>query len=122
MFLVLKCDILLCLFMVFHRKICKPQLFQVNASLVSSVCTRGMSYRGRARGLLTCYPDTDLASAKELMEAKGIKQLPVVKRGGEPKKERKRSIVAILHYDSIWNFLRCSLVSQFMVIAYNVLV
>lgn len=78
----------------------------VNASLVSSVCTRGMSYRGRARGLLTCYPDTDLASAKELMEAKGIKQLPVVKRGGEPKKERKRSIVAILHYDSIWNFLR----------------
>ncbi|PNY17383.1 chloride channel protein CLC-f-like, partial [Trifolium pratense] len=46
----------------------------VNTLLVSSVCTRGMSYRGRARGLLTCYPNTTLAMARELMEAKGIKQ------------------------------------------------
>lgn len=51
---------------------------------------------------MTCYPDTALASAKELMEAKGIKQLPVVKRG----KGRKRRIVAILHYDSIFSCLR----------------
>lgn len=74
--------------------------------LVSSVCTRGISYRGRERGLLTCYPDTELAIAKELMEAKGIKQLPVVKRGGEPQKERKRRIIAILYYDSMWTCLR----------------
>ncbi|XVF70997.1 hypothetical protein PTKIN_Ptkin11bG0206600 [Pterospermum kingtungense] len=78
----------------------------VNTCLVSSVCTRGISYRGQDRGLLTCYPDTDLAIAKELMEAKGIKQLPVVKRGGEPHKGRKRRIVAVLHYESIWNCLR----------------
>lgn len=88
---------------------------------MSCVCTRGISYRGRPRGLLTCYPDTDLASAKELMEAKGIKQLPVVKRGGELKKERKRRIVAILHYDSILDFLRCSLFPQFTITVYNVL-
>lgn len=69
---------------------------------MSSIYTRGISYRGRERGILTCYPDTDLATAKELMEAKGIKQLPVVKRG----RERKRRIVAILHYDSILNYLR----------------
>ncbi|KAK7849468.1 chloride channel protein clc-f [Quercus suber] len=79
----------------------------VSACLVSSVCTRGLSYRGRERGLLTCYPDTNLAVAKELMEAKGIKQLPVVKRGVESNKERKRRIIALLHYDSIWNCLRC---------------
>ncbi|KAK9268379.1 hypothetical protein L1049_000128 [Liquidambar formosana] len=78
----------------------------VNTSLVSFVCTRGISYRGRERGPLTCYPDTDLAIAKELMEAKGIKQLPVVKRGAGPQKERKRRITAILHYDSVWNSLR----------------
>ncbi|KAI3684991.1 hypothetical protein L6452_34221 [Arctium lappa] len=48
--------------------------------VVSSVCTRGIRYRGRKWGLLTCYPDTDLAIAKKLMEAKGIKQLPVVER------------------------------------------
>ncbi|KAK4538968.1 hypothetical protein RGQ29_032097 [Quercus rubra] len=54
----------------------------------------------------TCYPDTNLAVAKELMEAKGIKQLPVVKRGVESNKERKRRIIALLHYDSIWNCLR----------------
>ncbi|KAJ0102716.1 hypothetical protein Patl1_03668 [Pistacia atlantica] len=78
----------------------------VDTCLVSSVCTRGISYRGRARGLLTCYPDTDLAIAKELMEAKGIKQLPVVKHAREPQRRRKRRIAAILHYDSIWNFLR----------------
>ncbi|OMP06932.1 Cystathionine beta-synthase, core [Corchorus olitorius] len=77
-----------------------------NTCLISSVCTRGISYRGQERGLLTCYPDTDLAIAKELMEAKGIKQLPVVKRGREPHKGRKRKIVAILHYESIWNCLR----------------
>lgn len=92
--------------MLSHRKIQTSKLLQVNAGLVTSVCTRGISYRGRVRGLLTCYPDSDLASAKELMEAKGVKQLPVVKRGGEPKKERKRRVVAILHYDSIWNLLR----------------
>ncbi|XP_007020306.2 PREDICTED: chloride channel protein CLC-f isoform X1 [Theobroma cacao] len=78
----------------------------VNKCLVSSVCTRGISYCGQERGLLTCYPDTDLAIARKLMEAKGIKQLPVVKRRGEPHKGRKRRIVAVLHYESISNCLR----------------
>ncbi|KAI5321454.1 PREDICTED: chloride [Prunus dulcis] len=77
-----------------------------NTCLVSSVCTRGISYCGRARGIFTCYPDTDLAMAKELMEAKDIRQLPVVKRVREPSKEIKRRIVAILHYSSILNCLR----------------
>ncbi|GLT26453.1 hypothetical protein SLA2020_015160 [Shorea laevis] len=78
----------------------------VNTCPVSSICTRGISYRGQERGLLICYPDTQLVLAKELMEAKGIKQLPVVKRGGEPQKGRKRRVVGILYYDSIWNSLR----------------
>ncbi|GLT79508.1 hypothetical protein SLA2020_509940 [Shorea laevis] len=81
-------------------------LMEVNTCPVSSVCTRGISYRGQECGLLICYPDTDLIIAKELMEAKGIKQLPVVKRGGKPQKGRKRRVVGILHYDSIWNSLR----------------
>lgn len=81
-------------------------LGDANTSLVSSICTRKITYRGQERGLLTCYPDTDLETAKELMEAKGIKQLPVVKRGGEPPKGRKRRIVAILHYDSVETILR----------------
>ncbi|QCD95323.1 chloride channel protein [Vigna unguiculata] len=76
-----------------------------NTCLVSSVCTRGMSYRGRVRGILTCYPNTTLAMAKELMEAKGIKQLPVVKRGGDQNRERKRRIVGLLHYDALWQCL-----------------
>ncbi|GFS45236.1 chloride channel F [Actinidia rufa] len=80
-------------------------LQEVNTCLISSICTRGISYRGQERGLLTCYPDTDLAIAKKLMEAKGIKQLPVVKRGGDFHRERKRRIFAILYYDSIWNRL-----------------
>ncbi|KAM7499073.1 hypothetical protein LguiA_023487 [Lonicera macranthoides] len=78
----------------------------VGTSLVSSLCTRGISYRGRKCGLLTCFPDTDLGIAKQLMEAKGIKQLPVVKHGVEFQEERKRRIVAILYYDAIWNCLR----------------
>ena len=65
-----------------------------------------MRYRGLERGVLTCYPDTDLVTAKDLMEAKGIKQLPVVKRGASSPDERRRSIVAILHYDSILACLR----------------
>ncbi|CAK7323904.1 unnamed protein product [Dovyalis caffra] len=81
-------------------------IIDVNTRLVSTVCTRGISYRGQSRGLLTCYADTDLAMAKELMEAKGIKQLPVVKRSGGSRKDWKRRVVAILHYDSIWICLR----------------
>lgn len=73
---------------------------------VFSVCTRGMSYRGRGRGVLTCYPDTDLVTAKDLMEAKDIQQLPVVMRGGDSREERRRRVVAVLHYDSISNYLR----------------
>ncbi|XP_022932341.1 chloride channel protein CLC-f-like isoform X2 [Cucurbita moschata] len=80
----------------------KGDSLSVDTGLVSSIYTRGIRYRGRERGILTCHPDTDLTTAKELMEAKGIKQLPVVKRG----KERKKRIVAVLHYDSIFSCLR----------------
>ncbi|KAH0997723.1 hypothetical protein GBA52_021587 [Prunus armeniaca] len=88
------------------------RFLDANTCLVSSVCTRGISYCGRARGIFTCYPDTDLAMAKELMEAKDIRQLPVVKRVREPSKEIKRRIVAILHYSSILNCLREEIKSQ----------
>ncbi|XP_028752706.1 LOW QUALITY PROTEIN: chloride channel protein CLC-f, partial [Neltuma alba] len=81
-------------------------LFDASTCLVSSACTRGISYRGKERGLLTCYPDTTLAMAKDLMEAKGIKQLPVVQRGGDFGRPKKQRIVALLHYDSLWNCLR----------------
>lgn len=77
-------------------------LLEASMCLVSSACTRGISYRGKERGLLTCYPDSSLAMAKDLMEAKGIQQLPVVQRG----REKKRTIVALLHYNSLWNCLR----------------
>lgn len=39
--------------------------------------------------------------AKELMEAKDIKQLPVVKRGVDQSREMKRRIVGLLHYDAL---------------------
>lgn len=73
-------------------------------------CTRGINYRGLERGVLTCYPDTDLVTAKDLMEAKGIKQLPVVMRGGNSQEERRRRIVAVLHYDAVSNYLRLSII------------
>ncbi|KAL2483794.1 Chloride channel protein CLC-f [Forsythia ovata] len=73
---------------------------------VSSICTRSISYRPREHGLLICYPDTDLVTAKQLMEAKGIEQVPVVKRGGDAQRGRKRRVVAVLYYDSIWNAIR----------------
>ncbi|XP_073312873.1 chloride channel protein CLC-f-like isoform X2 [Primulina huaijiensis] len=78
----------------------------VNTCTVSPVFTRGISYRGRERGLLTCYPGTDLAMAKQLMEAKGIKQLPVVKQSEDAQREKRRRVVAVLYYDSIWICLR----------------
>lgn len=81
-------------------------VLDARASLVSSICTRGINYRGQKRGLLTCFPDTDLAIAKQLMEAKGIKQLPVVKRGVDFQEERKRRLIAVLYYDSIWSCIR----------------
>ncbi|KAI7757265.1 hypothetical protein M8C21_032256 [Ambrosia artemisiifolia] len=74
-------------------------------SSVSSICIRGINYRGLKRGLITCYPDTDLAIAKKLMEARDVKQLPVVQRGVDFQEERKRRIVGILYYHSIWSCL-----------------
>ncbi|KAJ9562751.1 hypothetical protein OSB04_007911 [Centaurea solstitialis] len=83
-----------------------PSTSDLSAYLVSSICTQGMNYRGRKRGLLTCYPDTDLAIAKKLMEAKEIKQLPVVQHVVDYQEERKRRVVAILYYHSVWSCLR----------------
>ncbi|XP_034571257.2 chloride channel protein CLC-f isoform X2 [Setaria viridis] len=53
-----------------------------------------------------CLHDTDLTTAKNLMEAKGIKQLPVVKRGVGHRTAGKRKPIALLHYDSIGCCLR----------------
>lgn len=78
-------------------------ILDVSTCSISSYITRGFHYRGSERGLVTCFPDTDLTMAKELMEAKGVKQLPVVKRGGHP---RKRKLVALLRYESIGHCLR----------------
>ncbi|CAL9102913.1 unnamed protein product [Musa textilis] len=78
----------------------------VNIYTISSCLTRGLQYRSRENGLLTCFPDTDLTTAKQLMEAKGIKQLPVVKRGGGRRNDRKRRLVGLLYYDSIGHCLR----------------
>ncbi|KAG2653591.1 hypothetical protein PVAP13_1NG465400 [Panicum virgatum] len=77
-----------------------------NSSSISSCVTRGFHYRGSERGLLTCFPDTDLTTAKNLMEARGIKQLPVVKRGVGHRTTGKRKPIALLHYDSIGCCLR----------------
>ncbi|CAL5054643.1 unnamed protein product [Urochloa decumbens] len=77
-----------------------------NSSSISSCVTRGFQYRGSERGLLTCFPDTDLTTAKNLMEAKGIKQLPVIKRGVGHRTAGKRKPIALLHYDSIGCCLR----------------
>lgn len=91
---------------LFHYLSLKFNIFQADSCLIISACTRGISYRGRRRGLLTCYPHTDLSIAKELMEARGIKQLPVVKPGGETQKDRKRKVVGIIQYESIRSLLR----------------
>ncbi|KAH9312937.1 hypothetical protein KI387_027972 [Taxus chinensis] len=78
----------------------------VNTTLVSAVCTRRIHYRGHERGILICYPDTDLMMAKEIMEARGIKQLPVVKRIGERRQECGRKLVGLLYYDAIADCVR----------------
>uniref|UniRef100_A0A0D6QYJ3 Chloride channel protein n=1 Tax=Araucaria cunninghamii TaxID=56994 RepID=A0A0D6QYJ3_ARACU len=82
--------------------------FDVNTTLVSSVCTRGIHYRGHERGILICYPDTDLMMAKEVMEAREIKQLPVIIRVGERREERCRKLVGLLYYDAITDCLRAA--------------
>lgn len=78
----------------------------INASPISLCFTRGFQYRGGERGILTCFPETDLTMAKELMEAKGIKQLPVVKRCREARNHGKRRLVGLLSYDAIERCLR----------------
>ncbi|KAJ4811129.1 Chloride channel protein [Rhynchospora pubera] len=83
-----------------------PPIPDGNSSLISSCLTRGFQYRGSDRGILTCFQDTDLTTAKELMEAKGIKQLPVVKRGKSRGMDGRRRLIGLLYYDSIGRCLR----------------
>ncbi|XP_020682087.1 chloride channel protein CLC-f [Dendrobium catenatum] len=78
----------------------------INTCQISSCFTRGFQHRGVERGILTCFPDTDLTIAKELMEAKGIKQLPVVARCRETINYGKRRLVGLLNYDAIERCLR----------------
>ncbi|KAL0916011.1 hypothetical protein M5K25_013487 [Dendrobium thyrsiflorum] len=78
----------------------------INTCPISSCFTRGFQYRGVERGILTCFPDTDLTIAKELMEAKGIKHLPVVARCREARNYGKRRLVGLLNYDAIERCLR----------------
>ncbi|XP_062191597.1 chloride channel protein CLC-f-like [Phragmites australis] len=77
-----------------------------NSTLVSSCFTRGFQFHGNERGLVTCFPDTDLSTAKVLMEVKGVKQLPVVKRGAGRRNDGRRKVLGLLHYDSIGWCLR----------------
>lgn len=78
----------------------------MNSALVTSCLTRGFQYHGNERGLVTCFPDTDLSTAKVLMEVKGIKQLPVVKRGAGRRNDGRRKVLGLLHYESIGRCLR----------------
>ncbi|CAM0912223.1 unnamed protein product [Alopecurus aequalis] len=81
-------------------------VLDVNSSPVTSCLTRGFQYHGNERGLVTCFPDTDLSTAKVLMEVKGIKQLPVVKRGAGRRNDGRRKVLGLLHYESIGRCLR----------------
>ena len=53
------------------------------------------------------------------MEARGIKQLPVVKRGVGHRTEGKRKLIALLCYDSIGHCLR--LVFFYAILALQIL-
>ncbi|CAA7407878.1 unnamed protein product [Spirodela intermedia] len=85
---------------------CDSVVSDVSDCLVSSICTRSTSYNGSVRGLLTCFPDTELTTARQLMEAKNVKHLPVVGRGGDSRKDRKRKLLGLIRYDSIARCLR----------------
>ena len=97
-------------FMLFTHYVSTTNIYlatsQANSSLVSSCLTRGFQFHGNERGLVTCFPDTDLSTAKVLMEVKGIKQLPVVKRGAGRRNDGRRKVLGLLHYDSIGWCLR----------------
>ena len=73
---------------------------------MSSICTHGTNHNGRICGLVTCFPDTDLTTVVQLMEAKNVKHLPIVERGGNLSMEGKRKLLGIIYYDSISYCLR----------------
>ncbi|XP_078443437.1 chloride channel F isoform X2 [Wolffia australiana] len=85
---------------------CSPSSPQVGNCQVSTICTRWTRIEGRWSGLVTCFPDTDLSTAIQLMEAKNVKHLPVVRRGGDWRRDGKRKLSGLIHYDSISHCLR----------------
>ncbi|PKA51354.1 Chloride channel protein CLC-f [Apostasia shenzhenica] len=86
-----------------------PKVFQglnVDVCPISSRLTQLFQHRVGESAIMACFPDTDLTTAKALMEAKGIKQLPVVQRGTYHRNRRKRRVVGLLKYNSIDHCLR----------------
>jgi CBS domain-containing protein len=90
-------------FMLFTHYVSNTNIYlatsQANSSLVSSCLTGGFQFHGNERGLVTCFPEKDLSTAKVLMEVKGIKQL-------RRRNDVRRKVLGLLHYDSIGWCLR----------------
>lgn len=74
---------------------------QVDTMLVAAICTTSIQNVADGHNVVVCYPDTTLQAAEELMQPRGLHQLPVVTRVGRQWQDRGHKVVGVLHREAI---------------------
>ncbi|KAG0624168.1 hypothetical protein M758_3G228900 [Ceratodon purpureus] len=78
-----------------------PAVVEVDMMLVAAICTSGIENVADGHNIVVCYPDTTLGAAEELMQPRGLHQLPVVTRIGRQWQDRGHKVVGLLHREAI---------------------
>lgn len=69
--------------------------------LVAAICTTSIENVADGHNIVVCYPDTTLQAAEDLMQPRGLHQLPVVTRVGRQWQDRGHKVVGVLHREAI---------------------
>lgn len=78
-----------------------PIIVEVDTMLVAAICTSSIENVADGHNIVVCYPDTTLRAAEELMQPRGLRQLPVVTRVGRQWQDRGHKVVGLLHRETI---------------------
>lgn len=79
---------------------------QTDNILVAAICTSSIENAYDGLSIAVCFPDTSLRAAEELMQSRGLLQIPVVTRVGRQWQDRGHKVVGVLHLERIPSCLK----------------
>ncbi|KAJ7546555.1 hypothetical protein O6H91_08G044500 [Diphasiastrum complanatum] len=89
-------------------------ILEADSMLVASICTSKGVNQGDETDLVVCYRDMNLYAAQQLMDINGVRQMPVVSRGGKRWQDRSRQVIGLLNREAIPISLRAEATKRIM--------